>query len=132
MYPSRIGSSEHHVLDLRAHTCPHQVHDIAQREELPLAALEGRSDERLEGVADDVAFALDQAVLLELAYNVGDGAVVCIIVSLRSTAMSTCYLSSWPHPTTPVIDDTIHTRTHPTAKPGHALARPGHCLVRLS
>ena len=108
------------------------MHDIAQREELPLAALEGRSDERLEGVADDVAFALDQAVLLELAYNVGDGAVVCIIVSLRSTAMSTCYLSSWPHPTTPVIDDTIHTRTHPTAKPGHALARPGHCLVRLS
>lgn len=108
------------------------MHDIAQREELPLAALEGRSDERLEGVADDVAFALDQAVLLELAYNVGDGAVVCIIVSLRSTAMSTCYLSSWPHPTTPVIDDTIHTRTHPTAKPGHALGRPGHCLVRLS
>ena len=27
-----------------------------------------------------------------------------------------------------VIDDTIHTRTHPTAKPGHALARPGHYL----
>ena len=132
MYPSRIGSSEHHVLDLRAHTCPHQVHDIAQREELPLAALEGRSDERLEGVANDVAFALDQAVLLELAYNVGDGAVVCIIASLRSTAMSTGYPSSWPHPTTQVIGDTIRTHTRPTAKPGHALARPGHCLVRLS
>ena len=42
--------------------------------------------------------------------------------------MSTGYPSSWPHPTTRVIDDTIHTRTHPTAKPGHALARPGHCL----
>ena len=28
-----------------------------------------------------------------------------------------------------VIDDTIHTRTHPTAKPGHILARPGHGLV---
>ena len=99
LYPSRIESSEHHVLDLRAHTCPHQVRGIAQREELPLATLEGRSDERLEGVADDVAFALDQAVLLELAYNVGDGAVVCIIASLRSTAMSTGYPSSWPHPT---------------------------------
>jgi hypothetical protein len=108
------------------------VHDIAQREELPLAALEGRSDERLEGVADDVAFALDQAVQLELAYNVGDGAVVCIIASLRSTAMSTGYPSSWSHPTTQVIGDTIHTRTHPTAKPGHAHTRPGHCLVRLS
>ena len=122
MYPRRAESSEHHVLDLRTHTYPHQVHDIAQREELPLAALEGRSVERLEGVADDVAFTLDQAVLLELAYNVGDGAVVCIIASLRSTAMSTGYPSSWPHPTTPVIADTIHTRTHPTAKPGHALA----------
>lgn len=99
LYPSRIESSEDHVLDLRAHTCPHQVRGIAQREELPLATLEGRSDERLEGVADDVAFALDQAVLLELAYNVGDGAVVCIIASLRSTAMSTGYPSSWPHPT---------------------------------
>lgn len=108
------------------------MHDIAQREEQPLAALEGRSDERLEGVADDVAFALDQAVLLELAYNVGDGAVVCIIASLRSTAMSTGYPSSWPHPTTQVIGDTIHTRTHPTAKPGHTLARPGYRLVRLS
>lgn len=93
------------------------MHDIAQREELPLAALEGRSDERLKGVADDVAFALDQAVLLELAYNVGDGAVVCIIASSRSTAMSTGYPSSWPHPTTQVIGDTIHNRTHPTAKP---------------
>ena len=122
MYPSRVESSEHHVLDLRAHTCPHQVHDIARREELPLAALEGRSDERLEGVADDVAFALDQAVLLELAYNVGNGAVVCIIASLRSTAMSTGYPSSWPHPTTQVIGDTIRTHTRPTAKPGHALA----------
>ena len=108
------------------------MHDIAQREELPLAAREGRSDERLEGVADDVAFALDQAVLLELAYNVGDGAVVCIIASLRSTAMSTGYPSSWPPPTTQVIGDTIRTHTRPTAKPGHALARPGHCLVRLS
>ena len=132
MYPSRVESSEHHVLVLRAHTCPHQVRDIARREELPLATLEGRSDERLEGVADDVAFALDQAVLLELAYNVGDGAVVCIIASLRSTAMSTGYPSSWPHPTTQVIGDTIHTRTHPTAKPGHTLARPGYRLVRLS
>ena len=113
MYPSRVEISEHHVLDLRAHTCPHQVRDIAQREELPLAALEGRSDERLEGVADDVAFALDQAVLLELAYNVGNGAVVCIIASLRSTATSTGYPSSWPHPTTQVIDDTIYARTHP-------------------
>ena len=43
--------------------------------------------------------------------------------------MSTGYPSSWPHPTTQVIGDTIHTRTHTTAKPGHALARPGHCLV---
>ena len=43
--------------------------------------------------------------------------------------MSTGYPSSWPHPTTQVIDDTIHTHTHPTAKPGHALARPGHGLV---
>ena len=119
LYPSRVESSEH------------QVHDIAQREELPLAALEGRSDERLEGVADEVAFALDQAVLLELAYNAGDGAVVCIIASLRSTAMSTGYPSSWSHPTTQVIDDTIYTRTHPTAKPCHTLARPGHCLVRV-
>lgn len=76
------------------------MRNIARREELPLAALERRSDERLEGVADDVAFALDQAVLLELAYNVGDGAVVCIITSLRSTAMSTGYPSSWPYPTT--------------------------------
>ena len=42
--------------------------------------------------------------------------------------MSTGYPSSWPHPTTQVIDDTIHTRTHPTAKPGHALERPGHYL----
>ena len=108
------------------------MRDIARREELPLAAREGRSDERLEGVTDDVAFALDQAVLLELTYNVGDGAVVCIITSLRSTATSTGYPSSWPHPTTQVIGDTIHTRTHPTAKPGRALARPGHCLVRLS
>ena len=132
MYPSRVESSEHHVLDLRAHTCPHQVHDIARREELPLAAREGRSDERLEDVADAVAFALDQAVLLELAYNVGNGAVVCIIASLRSTAMSTGYPSSWSHPTTQVIGDTIRTHTRPTAKPGHALARPGHCLVRLS
>ena len=107
------------------------MRDIARREELPLATLEGRSDERLEGVADDVAFALDQAVL-ELAYNVGDGAVVCIIASLRSTAMSTGYPSSWSHPTTQVIGDTIRTHTRPTARPGHALARPGHCLVRLS
>ena len=129
MYPSRVESAEHHVLNLRAHTCPHQVRDIARREELPLAALEGRSDERLEGVADDVAFALDQAILLELAYNVGDGAVVCIIASLRSTAMSTGYPSSWPHPTTQVIADIIHTHAHPTAKPGHTLARPGHYLV---
>ena len=129
MYPSRVESAEHHVLNLRAHTCPHQVRDIARREELPLAALEGRSDERLEGVAYDVAFALDQAILLELAYNVGDGAVVCIIASLRSTAMSTGYPSSWPHPTTQVIADTIHTHAHPTAKPGHTLARPGHYLV---
>ena len=89
------------------------MHDIARREELPLAAREGRSDERLEGVADDVAFALDQAVLLELAFNVGDGAFVCIIASLRSTATSTGYPSSWPHPTTQVIDDTIYARTHP-------------------
>ena len=44
--------------------------------------------------------------------------------------MSTGYTSSWPHPTPQVIDDTIHARTHPTAKPGHALARPGHCLER--
>ena len=42
--------------------------------------------------------------------------------------MSTGYPSSWPHPTTQVTDDTIHTRTRPTAKPGHALARPGHYL----
>lgn len=108
------------------------MHDIARREELPLAAREGRSDERLEDVADAVAFALDQAVLLELAYNVGNGAVVCIIASLRSTAMSTGYPSSWSHPTTQVIGDMIRTHTRPTAKPGHALARPGHCLVRLS
>lgn len=43
--------------------------------------------------------------------------------------MSTGYPSSWAHPTTQVIDDTIHTRTRPTAKPGHALVRPGHGLV---
>lgn len=108
------------------------MRDIARREELPLAALEGRSDERLEGVADDVAFALDQAILLELAYNVGDGAVVCIIASLRSAAMSTGYPWSWPHTTTQVTDDTIHTHSRPTAKPGHTLARPGHRLARLS
>ena len=42
--------------------------------------------------------------------------------------MSTGYPSSWPHPTTRVIGDTIRTHTHPTAKPGHALARPGHRL----
>ena len=45
--------------------------------------------------------------------------------------MSTGYPSSWPHPTTQVIGDTIRTRTHPTAKPGHTLARPGHWLVSL-
>jgi len=42
--------------------------------------------------------------------------------------MSTGYPSSWPHPTTQVICDTIHTHTHPTSKPGHTLARPGHCF----
>ena len=42
--------------------------------------------------------------------------------------MSTGYPSSWPHPTTQVIDDMIRTRTHPTVKPGHALARPGYRL----
>ena len=43
--------------------------------------------------------------------------------------MSTGYPSSWPHPTIQVTDDTIHTRTHTTAKPGDTLARPGHGLV---
>ena len=42
--------------------------------------------------------------------------------------MSTGYPSSWPHPITQVIDDTIHALTRPTAKPGHALARPDQCL----
>ena len=42
--------------------------------------------------------------------------------------MSTGYPSSWPHPITQVIDDTIHAPSRPTAKPGHALARPGHCF----
>ena len=42
--------------------------------------------------------------------------------------MSTGYPSSWPHPTTQVIDDTIHARTGSTAKPGHTLGHPGLCL----
>lgn len=50
--------------------------DIAGREELALAALERGSDERLGGIADDIALALNQTVLLELAYHVGDGTVV--------------------------------------------------------
>ncbi len=42
--------------------------------------------------------------------------------------MSTGYPSSWPHTTTQVHGDTVHTHTPPTARPGHALARPNHCL----
>ena len=46
--------------------------------------------------------------------------------------MSTGYPSSWPHPTTQVIGDTIRTHTRQIAKPGHTLARPGRCLVQSS
>ena len=38
--------------------------------------------------------------------------------------MSTGYPSSWPHPTTQVIDDTIYAHEYPTAKPGHAPRDP--------